>query len=547
MEIAPATRRTYLEPEMRMPRPRRVPLLSALAALALLGATAGGAHAQETYDVLIRGGRVLDGSGNPWFAADVGIRGDRIAAIGDLRSARATTVIDARGLYVTPGFIDTHSHSSGGLTTAATRSAQALLAQGLTTVFVNPDGGGPVDVAAQRQQLERGGVGVNVAQMVPHGSVRSQVVGSANRAATPQELTRMEELVRAGMRAGAFGLSSGTFYVPGSYAPNSELVALGKVAGEFGGAYQSHIRDESDYGIGLLASVEEVISVARDAGIPGVVTHVKALGPNVWGFGSAVVSRIERAREEGVQVYADQYPYTASSTGLSAALLPRWAQADGSDSVRARMANPETRARIRAELVDNLKRRAGPEAIQFSRFAGEPSNEGKTLAQVAREHGRDPVDEAMRMLEGGGGPSIVSFNMNEDDIATLMVQPWTMTASDGDLPQMGQGVPHPRAYGTFTRKLERYVEDLRVVDLPFAVRSMTSLPAQVYHVQDRGTLRVGSFADVAVFDLSRVHEIATYTDPHHLSEGMVHVFVNGQQAVKDGRFTNAMAGRVLRR
>jgi N-acyl-D-aspartate/D-glutamate deacylase len=348
------------------------------------------------------------------------------------------------------------------------------------------------------------------------------------------------------MEAGAFGLSSGPFYVPGAFATTDELVELAKVAGERGGAYTSHIRDESDYGIGLLASVEEVITVAREAAVPGVVTHVKALGPPVWGFGKAIVHRIENARAQGIEVYADQYPYTASATGLSAALLPRWAQAGGGDSLQARLAHPPTRARIRAEMVDNLARRAGASAIQFRRFREDPSIEGKTLAELARANGRDPIDEALALLERGG-PSIVSFNMHEDDVRTLMVEPWTMTASDGDLVPMDEGVPHPRSYGTFPRKIQRYVVEEGVLDLPAAIRSMTSLPAQVFRVADRGVLRPGALADVVVFDLESVREVGTFTDPHHLAEGMVHVFVNGEAAVRDGRFTERLAGRVLSR
>ena len=519
----------------------RVPLL-----VAALLASASPLEAQEAYDVIIRGGRVLDGSGTPWFRADVGLRGDRIAAVGDLADARATTVIDAGGFYVAPGFIDAHSHAGGGLATAELSHARPLLAQGLTTVFVNPDGGGPVDMAAQRRSFEAHGLGVNVAQLVPHGSLRSAVIGSTNRPATPAELARMEGMVRTGMQEGAFGLSSGTFYEPGFFAPNSELVALGKVVGEFGGAYTSHIRDESDADIGLLASVEEVIQVAREAGIAGVVTHVKALGAPVWGFSQAVVQRIERARDAGVEVWADQYPYVASATGLSAALLPRWAQEGGNDSLRARLANVETRQRIRVEVVENLARRGGADRIQFRRFEPDTSIEGRTLAMVAQDRGHDAVDVALELIERGG-PSIISFNMLEDDVRMLMAQPWTMTASDGDLVPMGQGVPHPRSYGTFSRKIQKYVVEENVVDLAFAIRSMTSMPARVFRVADRGVIAPGAFADVVVFDLARVREVGTFEDPHHLSEGMVHVFVNGQAAVRDSQFTGGLSGRVLRR
>jgi N-acyl-D-aspartate/D-glutamate deacylase len=504
------------------------------------------AEAAESFDILIRNGRVLDGSGNPWIRADVGIRGDRVAAVGDLRDAEAGTVIDAAGLFVAPGFIDTHSHAGPALATAALSHGQPLLAQGITTVFVNPDGGGPVDLLRQREALLAQRPGVNVAPFVPHGSIRQAVLGMADRKADAAEMERMKDLVRRGMQAGGFGLSSGPFYAPGSYSDTAELVALARVAAEFGGAYQSHIRDESDYSVGLIAAVDEVITVAREAKLPGVVTHVKALGPNVWGFGMAVVQRIQKARAEGVEVWADQYPYTASATGLAAALLPRWAQAGGDGDLKARLGDPGTRQKIRAAMVENLARRGGAARLQFRRAAGDPSIEGRTLEDVARSRSADPVDTALLLLERGGA-GVVSFNMHEDDVRVLMTPPWTMTASDGDLVPLGEGVPHPRSYGTFPRKLRRYALDDGVVTLEHALRSMTSLPARVFRLADRGELRPGAFADVVVFDPARLRDPASYSEPHQLAEGMRYVFVNGRPALASGAFTAERAGRVLSR
>ncbi|HUF49339.1 MAG TPA: amidohydrolase family protein [Longimicrobiales bacterium] len=501
------------------------------------------AHAQE-YDVLLRGGRVLDGSGNPWYYADVAINGDRIAAVGNLTQARARRVVDVRGLYVAPGFIDVHSHASGGLSSRELSGARPLLAQGITTAVINPDGGGAVDLVRQREALLVDGLGVNVVQMVPHGSIRSQVIGSADRAPTAAELERMRGLVRAGMEAGAFGLSSGPYYAPGSFASTDELIELAKVAAQYGGVYSSHIRDEADYTIGVVAAVDEVIRIAREAQLPGIVSHMKALGPRVWGYSGALVKRIERARDEGVQVFGDQYPYDASSTGLSAALLPRWAQAGGGDSLQARLNDPATRARIRAEMVENLDRRGGADRIQFT---GGANRAGRTLAALAAEQNRDPIDVALELFSTGGGGSIVSFNMHDDDIALLMRQPWMMTSSDGGLSAMGSGVPHPRQYGTYPRKLRKYVVEERVVDLAFAIRSMTSLPATVFSISDRGVLRAGAPADIVVFDLARVRDTATYAEPHQLAEGMVHVLVNGGFAVAGGTFAPALHGRVLSR
>jgi N-acyl-D-aspartate/D-glutamate deacylase len=292
--------------------------------------------------------------------------------------------------------------------------------------------------------------------------------------------------------------------------------------------------------------VEEVIRVAREGGLPGVVTHIKALGPNVWGKSAAIVARIDSARAAGTEVFADQYPYEASGTSLSASLLPRWAEAGGGDSLRARLADPAARARVRAGVAENLARRGGAARMQFSRYAPDPGVEGRTLQQVADERRQDPVDLAMALMARGGA-GITSFNMDSTDIATFMRQPWTMTASDGDLVPMGQGVPHPRAYGTFPRKLAKYARDQGTVGLEQAIRSMTGLPAAVFRMRDRGTLRPGAHADVVVFDLARVRDAATYTRPHQLAEGMAYVIVNGTVAVDEGRPTGARGGVVLAR
>lgn len=525
-------------------------LLPALALMVMSFATAVELHAQqaqpERYDVIIRNGRVLDGTGNAWVIADVGIRADRVVAVGKLNNATAASEVDATGLYVAPGFVDTHSHAGGALETEELSGAQQLLAQGVTTVFVNPDGGGSVDLAQQRTDLEQRGTGVNVALMVPHGSIRGQVIGMEDRAPTAAELRQMEQLVEAGMQAGAFALSSGPFYAPGSYSETSELVALARVAAKYGAPYQSHIRDESDYTIGLLSAVEEVITVAREAGTRGVVTHIKALGPNVWGFSAAIVQRVERAREAGIEIYADQYPYEASQTSLSAALVPRWVQADGGDSLRARFANPSLRPRIEAEMTENLARRGGAARIQIGSFRSDPSLEGKTLAEIAAERNAGELATAIDLvLKGGAG--IVSFNMHDDDIERLMQQPWVMTSSDGALVRLGSGVPHPRGNGAFPRKIRRYVVEEGVVSLPDAIRSMTSLPSTVYRLPDRGALRPGSAADVVVFDLPAVRDMATFENPHQISQGMKYVLVNGRFAIRDGEFTNEKAGKVLRR
>ena len=485
-------------------------------------------EAQPSFDVLIRNGRVMDGTGNPWMRADVGIRADRIAAIGDLSAARAARTIDAAGRLVAPGFIDVHSHALESLAREQLRGAQPLLAQGVTTIVGNPDGGGPVDLAAQRTQLDTPGIGVNVALLIGHGSVRRAILGTANRAPVADELQRMKALVARAMEEGAYGLSSGLFYTPGSYAALDEVIALAAEAGARAGVYTSHIRDEANYSIGLLSSVDEVIRVAEEAGIVGIVTHMKALGPDTWGLASAATARIDAARQRGVQVFADQYPYEASSTSLRAALLPGGVE--------------PTEAVVR----DNLKRRGGPESIQIASYRADTSIEGKTLAQIAAARKASPEEAAMEIISRGNA-SIVSFNMSEDDIRQIMTRPYTMASSDGGLTLPGEGQPHPRNNGAFARRLATYVRDRHVIDLEFAIRSMTSLPAAVFGLTGRGLLREHAVADVVVFDPARVRDRATYAAPHHLAEGMAYVLVNGTVVVDNGAFTNLLPGRVLRK
>ncbi len=504
------------------------------------------AFAAENYDVIIRGGRVLDGSGSPWFYADIGVKGDRIAAVGQLTEATAKTVIEAKGLYVSPGFIDGHTHAGPALARKELASAVPLLTQGITTALVNHDGSGPIDMVKQRQSLEVNGLGVNVAQLIGHNTVRIEVLGNDDRQPNAEELKRMEALVRRAMEAGAFGFSAGPFYTPGNFSKTEEHVALAKVAAEYDGFYTSHVRDEGDYNIGVVAAVDEVIRVAREAKLPGIVTHIKTLGPGVWGVSGEIIKRINAARAEGVELWADQYPYEASATGLAAALVPAWAQEGGVGAMRARLTNPEQLGRVRKEMIENLARRAGPENIQIRTFKPDTSLEGLRLDAVARKKLIEPVDAAIEMIKAGT-VSIVSFNMDDKDIRAFMTQPWTMTCSDGELVAIGEGVPHPRSYGPFPRKIRRYVIEEKVITLEQAIHSMTGMPATVFRLRDRGEIRVGAVADIAVFDLATIRDRATYTDPHHLSEGMRFVVVNGQVALADGKVTEARGGRVLAR
>jgi len=507
-------------------------------AMAMVACGDAGPH----YEVLIRGGTIVDGTGAEPYVGDVALAGERIAAVGDLRNASADRVIDARGLHVAPGYIDVHSHAGGSLLGNELRTAHSVLAQGVTTVVINPDGGGTIDLATQRERLLENGIGVNAIQLVPHGSIRSRVLGNSDRDPTAAELEEMKALVTAGMETGAFGMSSGLFYTPGNWSTTEEVIEMAKMVAPYGGVYSSHIRDEADYGIGVVASVDEVIRIAREGGVTGIVSHIKALGPNVWGASEQIAANIEAARAEGVDVWADQYPYDASQTGFTAALVPAWAR-EG-EGLESRLDDPATAERVKADMAENLARRGGGQRIMFG---GNGPLAGRTLAEVAAQNEQFEIDAAVELIREGGVGSIISFNMNDNDIATFMRRPWTMTSSDGDLVSLGRGVPHPRAFGAFARKIRKYVIEDSVLDLQTAVRSGSGLAAEVFEIEDRGFIREGMIADVIVFDLARVNDPATYVDPHHMSEGMVHVFVNGVAGISDGQFTDALAGQVLHR
>jgi N-acyl-D-amino-acid deacylase len=494
------------------------------------------------YDILVRNGRVLDGSGNPWRYTDIGIRSGHIVDMGRLTNASAARIIDAAGLVVSPGFIDVHSHAADGLA-GALKEARQLLAQGITTVAINPDGGGPIDLRAQRAGYEQRGIGVNVALYVPHGSIRREVLGMADRDPTSAEIERMRTIARGGMEAGGIGLSSGLYYAPGSYAKTEEVIALAKIVGEMGGVYESHIRDEADYNIGVVAAVDEVIRIAEEGHLPAVVGHMKALGPASWGLSMALVERIAQARERGVEVYADQYPYDASGTGIVGALIPRWAEVGGRQELLARIEGPE-HERLAADMRRNLVRRGGAERLVISMYRVDPSLEGQTLAAVAAAMNKAPEEAAMALLLKGDA-SLVSFNMAERDIELIMRQPFTMTCTDGDLVPFGQGKPHPRGNAAFARKLRVYVHDRETIDLAFAVRSMTSLPAAVYGMKDRGVLRPGAWADILVFDPAAVRDAATYQNPHQLAEGFSYVLINGIIAKDGDGFSGKLGGKVV--
>jgi N-acyl-D-aspartate/D-glutamate deacylase len=493
-------------------------------------------------DVLIRGGLVYDGTGSAGQVRDVGLTADRIVFLGDATETGVVgrRTIDASGLVVSPGFIDPHAHAQGDLTSdAAERRENAnYLMQGVTTVVVGNDGHGTFEIADARSLMETAGIGTNAAMLVGFGAVRQEVMGMRDEAPSAVELDRMQGLVDQAMRDGAVGLATGLFYAPQSFSDTDEVVELARVAASHGGVYDSHMRDESSYTVGLVGAVDEVIEIAEAANIRANISHIKALGVDVWGESETVIERIRAARARGVIVTADQYPYEASGSSLNSSLLPRWAQAGGRDSLMARFDDPQTRARLVDDMRENMRRRNGPEAMLITGGRNE-SIRGMTLAEVAEARGLDPIEAAIEIIRDGGA-GIGSFNMNEDDIRSFMAAEFVMTGSDGS-----DG--HPRKYGTYPRKLRRYVLESDVISMARMIHASSGQPADVFGLTDRGRIVVGAYADVAVFDPETIRDEATFLEPTLLATGMRWVFVNGRIAVEQGQPTGRLEGRVLRR
>jgi N-acyl-D-amino-acid deacylase len=522
-----------------------------LAALALLAVCVQTPRAQQPthYDLLIRNGTVIDGSGANRVRADVAVVGDRIVRVSTtpLDAANATRTIDARGLVVAPGFIDLHAHLDPIL---AMPDAQSHVRQGVTLALGGPDGGGPWPFGAYLDSVASQKLGMNVAFLAGHNTIRRAVMGTANRAPTPAELARMQSMVARSMGEGAFGISTGLRYIPGFYSKTDEVVALSKVAADSGGIYTSHLREE---GVGLLEGVAEALEIGRQAHIPIVLTHHKAIGRLMWGKSTVTLAMVDSARRAGTDVMIDQYPYTASSTSLDV-LVPPWALAGGDSALRRRLDDRVLRDSITRGVVEFiLNDRGGGDLkrVQFARVAWDRSLEGKTLYDLVVRRGLAPTPEnaAPLVLESvlKGGASMVYHVIDEADVRRIMAHPQTMIASDGRLTRLGDGVPHPRNYGTFPRVIGHYVRDEHVLTLETAVRKMTSMPAARLGLRDHGCVHEGCVADITLFDPVTVRDVGTFEDPHHYPEGIPYVIVNGVPVVDAGKFTEARPGKVLRR
>src|SRR5215475_7376298 len=456
-----------------------------------------------TYDLILRNGRVVDGSGSPWYKGDVAVRGDTIVKIAPLITESASRVIDVAGQVIAPGFIDIHSHAREGIFDVP--AAENYIRQGVATVIEGPDGSSPLPISEFLSRLDALPKTINVGTMVGQGSVREAVMGQTDRKPTADELAKMRVLVEQGMRDGAFGLSSGLFYVPGTFSSTDELIELAKVAARFGGIYISHMRDEASR---VVDSVEETIASGERGGLPTQLTHQKIIGTGNWGKSIDTLKLVDEARKRGVDATIDQYPYTASRTSIGAALLPAWAQEGGREKVVARLKDPGTRADVKSEVVRTIQNERGgddPKNVVLARCDWNASLAGKNLAEVTRMRGMEPTvanaaEAAMWIVEQGNCSGIFHA-MAEEDLRRILRDPATMIATDGGIPVFGKASPHPRNYGTFARVLAVYVHDLNLITLEDAVRKMSSFPAQRLGLRDRGLLRPGMKADVAVFDL----------------------------------------------
>ena len=505
------------------------------------------------YDLLIRNGTLYDGLGGPPQKADIGLIQDQIVSISAPSKATAKEVIDATGKFVAPGFIDIHTHLDPLDNLIRLSDAESQIRQGVTTSFGGPDGRGVPPGFGFKQfldSLEKVGVGINVGFLAGHNKIRKAVMQLEKRSPTPSELDQMQQQVAQAMEEGAFGISTGLKYLPGNFSETDELIALSQEVAKKGGIYTSHLRDE---GLAIIPAMQEAIEIAKMAQLPVILTHHKVIGKPMWGQSVTTLALVDSARQKGLKIFLDQYPYNASHTGISV-LIPTWARAGGQEAFLKRIADPKTKAKIEKQIIFNiLNDRGGDDLrrIQFSRVAWKPELEGRTLYDWAIDRGMKPslANGAQLVIEAqsNGGAGCIFHAMDEADVERIMKHPMTMIASDGRLSEPGVGHPHPRAYGTFPRVLGRYVRDKKLLIWEQAIHKMTGFPAKTMGLTDRGVLKVGMKADIAIFDPNTVLDNATFTKPHQYPSGIEYVIVNGKLVVVQGVFTSVKAGKVLRK
>lgn len=500
----------------------------------------------DELDVLIKNARIVDGTGSSARAGSVGIKAGRIVAVGEV-SGTATTVIDAGGKVVAPGFIDVHTHSEKIIEVPA---AENFLRMGVTTIITGNCGNSRTDVAAFFDEIRQAGMTLNVATLIGHGSVREQGMGGKFiRAPSDEQLAAMKQIVDQAMKDGAVGMSTGLIYVPGSFAKTEEIIALAKVVASHGGVYASHMRYET---VRIFEALDEFTRIAREAKVRSELSHIKLSGPTAWGKAGQVLTYLDKARAEGLEITHDLYGYTASSTGLRQ-MIPDSALEGTREDYMARLAAPESKAKIIQGMKEILQR-SGRKDYSYAvvaRFVADPTLNGLSIPEAAKKvRGSDSLEEQIELLldiESRGGGSGIFHGMNEDDLTNFLKHPLTMIASDGGPRRLGEDIPHPRSYGNNARILARYVRDRKALSLEEAIRRMTSLPSQTFGLKQRGTLQVGSRADIVVFDLEKIRDSSAFNDPHHYAEGFTDVLVNGVPVIRNGQLTEARPGGPLRR
>ena len=498
------------------------------------------AQSSNNFDIIVAGGNVFDGNGSRLGTVDIGIRKGQIASIekGLSERSKAGRIIDASGSIVAPGFIDPHTHTAGDLISGnpADRANLAYAHQGVTTVLVGNDGHG---FPQARDGHNFASTGTNFAFLSGFGDIRKQVIGDEDRPASDDVMARMTDLLKQDFCAGAFGFSTGLYYAPQSFASIEEVTELARTAGKFGGYYDTHLRDESDFSVGVLSALDEALKIGGDAEVPVHIAHIKTLGPAVWGLSNEMISRIEAAREAGQRVTADQYPWRASGTRISSALVPKWALAGGLESLRSMLQDPEAALRIKQEIAANIERRGGADTLLVTGSLGPQKDlAGQTLADLAESRESTPEGVAMQILVSGDA-RLASFNMSTDDIAAFADQPWVMTGSDGS-----DG--HPRKYASYPKVYHDWVRSKRY-GIGWFIRRSSGLPADMIGLEDRGYLRTGMAADIVVFDPAEYAPEADFEHADRLSRGVIWLFVNGMAVIERGEHNSALPGKLLRK
>lgn len=501
--------------------------------------------AQNTCDVLIRNGRIIDGTGNSWYYGDVAVKNGKIVATGKLNNYNAAKIVDASGLVVAPGFIDVHGHIEGGIFQRPT--ADNYIYDGVTTVVTGNCGGSAGNLRDFFRRVDSLKTSINVATLYGHNTVRMEVMNRENRAPSADEQLKMESLVEQAMKDGAVGISTGLIYIPGTFAKTDEVVGLARAAGKYQGIYASHIRNEESK---AADAINEAINIGKEAKVPVQISHFKIGGKANWGKSNMILDIIKQARNEGWDVTIDQYPYTASSTNLGVR-LPDWAFAGGNDSLIARLHNPAVRSQIREEMLSQLKKYKfkNYSYCVVANYSADTTLNGKNISEINKLRGRKSkagaeAETIMDMIEKGGA-QMVYHSMNEDDVRYIMRYPFCMAGADAGVPTPGRSMPHPRAYGTNARILGKYVRDEKIITLEEAIRRMTSLAAQKFQLKDRGLILPGMAADIVIFNENEVNDRATFLDPHQYSKGFKFVLVNGQLVIDKEMHTGVRSGQSL--